>query len=161
MWFTEQPSAASSRSLWTLSSSSNDNDRNRMSPSDDQTVIQTVILLPEQQLYPSLDNKGKCLHSSQPSLTDKHIITYRSSDNFLRFSSPSSYNKLRDPTSSLNAMGLSEFRPSKFEEVPMILFDDKGEMHTNYYPPVDTATINTVRKPMTLMGATDIDPNDR
>ncbi|CAH1711524.1 unnamed protein product [Aphis gossypii] len=125
-----------------LSSSSYDNDRNKMSSSDsllstlsdDQTMIPSL----EQQLYPSFENKGKCLHSSRSSLTtNKDMETSRLSDNYLRLTSLSSDKKLKVSTMPSYAMHhFSNFRLSKHQDAPMILFDSKGEMHTNYYPPV-------------------------
>jgi len=125
-----------------LSSSNYDNDRNKMSSSDPLLSTlsddQTMIPSPEQQLYPSFENKGKCLHSSQSSLTtNKGMKTSRSSDNYLRLTSRSSDKKLKVSTTPSYAMHhFSNFRLSKHQDAPMILFDSKGEMHTNYYPPV-------------------------
>ncbi|XP_050053275.1 uncharacterized protein LOC114124117 isoform X1 [Aphis gossypii] len=119
-----------------------DNDRNKISSSDpllstlsdDQTMIPSL----EQELYPSFENKGKCLHSSRSSLTtNKDMETSRLSDNYLRLTSLSSDKKLKVSTTPSYAMHhFSNFRLSKHQDAPMILFDSKGEMHTNYYPPV-------------------------
>jgi len=124
-----------------LSSSDYDNDRNKMSYDPLLSTLsndQTMILSPEQQLYPSFENKGKCLHSSQSSLTtNENMKTSRSFDNYLRITSLSSNKKLKVSTTPSYAMHhFSNFRLSKHQDPPMILFDSKGEMHTNYYPPV-------------------------
>ncbi|XP_022177290.1 uncharacterized protein LOC111038473 [Myzus persicae] len=89
---------------------------------------QAVILPSEQRPYPSFDNK------------DMSRVLYDSSQILLADSSmsisPLSDNKLKTSSMSSCAMRLSNFRLSKDEESPMILFDQNGKMYTNYYPPV-------------------------
>lgn len=90
---------------------------------------QPVVLSSEQRQYPSFDSKNirRVLYSydsSQPSLIDNGMTTSSFSDNKLKSSSMSSC-----------AMRLSNFRLSKDEEAPMILFDQNGKMYTNYFPP--------------------------
>lgn len=113
------------------SSSDSNNGRDRIwSPdplSQPTSDCQPVVLSSEQRQYPLFDNKnirGILYDSSQTSLIDNGMTTSSFFDNKLKSSSMSSY-----------APRLSNFRLSKDEEAPMILFDQNGNMYTNYFPP--------------------------
>ncbi|KAL4104950.1 hypothetical protein QTP88_020226 [Uroleucon formosanum] len=111
------------------SSSDSNNGRDRIwSPdplSQPTSDCQPVVLSSEQRQYPSFDNKnirGILYDSSQTSLIDNGMTTSSFFDNKLKSSSMSSY-----------APRLSNFRLSKDEEAPMILFDQNGNIHKPFY----------------------------
>jgi len=124
-----------------LSSSENDHDRNGISSFDllSSSVSDGQVVIPpsERRPYPSFDNKCKVSHSPQPSLNNNDMSTSSSINNYLRVSSPPFDNGLGISTTLSYAMRLSNYHLLKYDEFPMILFDGNGEMHTNYYPPIE------------------------
>lgn len=92
-----------------------------------KSLIPAAIPRYECRPSPSFDNKGKVSYSSSPSLTNNDVIMNIS---------PFPDNRLMISTTLSYAMRLINPRVSKHEETPMILFDEHGGMHTNYYPPV-------------------------
>lgn len=117
----------------------------RIRSSDDHSSIRT----PERRSYSSSNKRGTCpvvitTRSSQPSATRYNDVAATSSSRpsagtHLRVSSPSYEKKLQKTFSMTTSYAMrlqSNFRLSKQEEAPVIVFDQNGKMYTNVYPPI-------------------------